>query len=72
MATGKRFVVRSDKKATAFVELQRAIYAFAVSFGLLDHFGIAVGRAKSWRLPCKNRVDNVPANVAASRRAKLR
>jgi hypothetical protein len=29
---GKRFVVRADEMLTAFVELQRAIHAFAVSF----------------------------------------
>jgi hypothetical protein len=29
---GKRFVVRADEKLTAFVELQRAIHEFAVSF----------------------------------------
>jgi hypothetical protein len=28
---GKRFIVRSDEKLTAFVELQRAIHEFAVS-----------------------------------------
>jgi hypothetical protein len=28
---GKRFVVRSDEKLTAFVELERAIHQFAVS-----------------------------------------
>jgi hypothetical protein len=28
---GKRFVVRADEMLTAFVELQRAIHAFAVS-----------------------------------------
>jgi len=28
---GKRFVVRTDEKLTAFVELQRAIHEFAVS-----------------------------------------
>jgi hypothetical protein len=28
---GKRFVVRADGKLTAFVELERAIYEFAVS-----------------------------------------
>ena len=28
---GKRFVVRADEKLTAFVELERAIYGFAVS-----------------------------------------
>jgi hypothetical protein len=28
---GKRFIVRSDEKLTAFVELQRAIHSFAVS-----------------------------------------
>jgi len=28
---GNRFVVRSDEKLTAFVELQRAIHEFAVS-----------------------------------------
>jgi hypothetical protein len=28
---GKRFVVHADKMLTAFVELQRAIHAFAVS-----------------------------------------
>jgi hypothetical protein len=28
---GKRFVVRADEKLTAFLELERAIYAFAVS-----------------------------------------
>ena len=27
---GKRFVVRADEKLTAFVELERAIYQFAV------------------------------------------
>jgi len=27
---GKRFVVRADEKLTAFLELQRAIHAFAV------------------------------------------
>jgi hypothetical protein len=27
---GKRFVVRADEKLTAFVELERAIYEFAV------------------------------------------
>jgi hypothetical protein len=30
MAPGKRFVVRADEKLTAFVELERAIYEFAV------------------------------------------
>jgi hypothetical protein len=28
---GKRFIVRSDEKSTAFMELQRAIHEFAVS-----------------------------------------
>jgi hypothetical protein len=28
---GKRFIVRADEKLTAFVELERAIYEFAVS-----------------------------------------
>jgi hypothetical protein len=28
---GKRFIVRADEFLTAFVELQRAIHAFAVS-----------------------------------------
>jgi len=28
---GKRFIVRADEKLTAFVELERAIYDFAVS-----------------------------------------
>jgi hypothetical protein len=28
---GRRFIVRADEKLTAFVELERAIYAFAVS-----------------------------------------
>ena len=28
---GKRFIVRADEMLTAFVELQRAIHAFAVS-----------------------------------------
>jgi hypothetical protein len=28
---GKRFIVRADEKLTAFLELQRAIHAFAVS-----------------------------------------
>jgi hypothetical protein len=28
---GKRFIVRSDEKLTAFLELQRAIHEFAVS-----------------------------------------
>jgi hypothetical protein len=28
---GKRFIVHADKMLTAFVELQRAIHAFAVS-----------------------------------------
>ena len=27
---GKRFVVRADEKLTAFVELERAIYEFAL------------------------------------------
>jgi hypothetical protein len=27
---GRRFIVRSDEKLTAFVELERAIYEFAV------------------------------------------
>ena len=27
---GKRFVVRADEKLTAFLELERAIYGFAV------------------------------------------
>ena len=29
---GRRFMVRADEKLTAFVELQRAIHAFAVTF----------------------------------------
>jgi hypothetical protein len=29
---GKRFVVRADEKLTAFVELERAIHKFAVSW----------------------------------------
>jgi hypothetical protein len=29
---GRRFVVRADEKLTAFMELERAIHAFAVSF----------------------------------------
>jgi hypothetical protein len=28
---GKRFIVHADEKLTAFLELQRAIHAFAVS-----------------------------------------
>ncbi len=28
---GRRFIVHADEKLTAFVELQRAIHAFAVS-----------------------------------------
>jgi hypothetical protein len=28
---GKRFIVRADEKLTAFVELETAIHAFAVS-----------------------------------------
>ena len=28
---GKRFIVRSDEKLTAFLELQKAIHEFAVS-----------------------------------------
>jgi hypothetical protein len=28
---GKRFIVRADEKLTAFMELERAIYEFAVS-----------------------------------------
>jgi hypothetical protein len=31
---GKRFVVRADEMLAAFVELQRAIHAFAVSLVL--------------------------------------
>ena len=31
---GKRFIVRAEEKLTAFVELQRAIHAFAVSLML--------------------------------------
>jgi hypothetical protein len=31
---GKRFVVRADEKLTAFLELERAIHAFAVSLML--------------------------------------
>jgi hypothetical protein len=31
---GKRFIVRSDEKLTAFMELQRAIHEFAVSLCL--------------------------------------
>jgi hypothetical protein len=31
IANGKRFVVHADEKLTAFVELERAIHAFAVS-----------------------------------------
>jgi hypothetical protein len=27
---GKRFIVRADEKLTAFLELERAIYGFAV------------------------------------------
>jgi hypothetical protein len=33
---GKRFIVRAEEILTAFLELQRAIHAFAVSFDLLD------------------------------------
>jgi len=29
---GKRFIVRADEKLTAFMELQSAIHAFAVTF----------------------------------------
>jgi len=29
---GKRFIVRADEKLTAFLELQRAIHEFAVTF----------------------------------------
>ena len=32
---GKRFLVRADEKLTAFVELERAIYEFAVEFDLV-------------------------------------
>jgi hypothetical protein len=28
---GQRFIIRADEKLTAFVELQRAIHAFAAS-----------------------------------------
>ena len=31
---GKRFIVRADEKLTAFLELERAIHEFAVSFTL--------------------------------------
>ena len=31
---GKRFIVRSDEKLTAFLEVQRAIHEFAVSLML--------------------------------------
>jgi hypothetical protein len=31
---GKRFIVRTDEKLTAFVELERAIHEFAVSLML--------------------------------------
>jgi hypothetical protein len=36
---GKRFVVRSDEKPTAFVELQREIYTFAVSLACTENRG---------------------------------
>jgi hypothetical protein len=54
---GNRFVVRADEKLTAFVELERAIYEFAVGFDLVNHFVVAVckpkedDRAPSMRLP---------------------
>jgi hypothetical protein len=32
---GKRFIVRADEMLTAFLELQRAIYEFAVGFDLV-------------------------------------
>jgi hypothetical protein len=34
--------VRADEKMTAFVELERAIQAFAVSFDLVNHFVVAM------------------------------
>ena len=36
---GKRFIVRADEKLTAFVELQRAIYRFAVSLACTENRG---------------------------------
>jgi hypothetical protein len=35
---GKRFIVHSDEKLKAFLELQRAIHHFAVSSTIRPHF----------------------------------
>ena len=43
----KRFVVRAEEKLTAFVELERGEARIGGGFDLVNHFGIAVGRAKS-------------------------
>jgi hypothetical protein len=45
-ADAGRFIVCADEKLTAFVELERAIYEFAVGSDHLNHFGIAAWSVK--------------------------
>ena len=39
--------MRADEKLTAFVELERAIYEIRGGFDLVNHFVVAVWRAKA-------------------------
>jgi hypothetical protein len=39
-------ITETDEKLTAFLELERAIYEFALGFDLVNHFVVAVWSAK--------------------------
>ena len=50
---GKRFIVHADEKLTAFVELEKGDLRIRGGFDLVNHFVVAVWRAKRKRLPCE-------------------
>ena len=54
---GKRFIVRPDKTLTAFQELQRRIYAFAVSL-ILHANKLPDGAARGFPSVCQANVPN--------------
>jgi hypothetical protein len=43
---GKRFIVRADEILTALMELEKAIHQFRGGFDRVNHFVVAVWRAK--------------------------
>jgi hypothetical protein len=61
-----------DEKLTAFLELERAIYEFAVDLISSITFSLPCAERKASLFPAKNCLDGIPASFALSHRAKLR